>query len=331
MKKGIYIILLLLTFSNCSKDDDPANSFKGRQEIEIILDDLPPIIYKGGDYYESLNEHNADFTKVDLKILDGSNNFSFTMKNTNMFNTFSFYVDNSFSFDLIGKDIKTVENPYFFSSALNYTDDYDQYRVDDDNIYAFGSSLGDGGVESSKLTITEFHSNGNEKVIDGERKAYPYEKIKGNLVFSYKNNSSNQLHNVKVNFNFEGDNIIKENDNIVTSPPSGGGSNEGNELLGKWYQTPQSCANSSGERNYLHFKSDGKLTVFQADCNSACSGGGVTTKMNYKISGNQIIHTPTSVSEYCGQQSNVPAPFTVTYTISSNGILTIDGNQQWKK
>lgn len=109
-----------------------------------------------------------------------------------------------------------------------------------------------------------------------------------------------------------------------------GNSNNNNPLIGKWYQTPQSCSNSSGERNFLHFKSNGTLTVFQADCNSACSGGGVSIYMDYEISGNKIIHTPKSVSEYCGNQAQTPSPFTVSYTIS-NGVLTIDNNQKWKK
>lgn len=322
MKKLFYIICISVILTNCSKDDDLAHSFTGKQEIEIFLDDLPPIIYKGGEFFESLNQNNSDFTGINYYELG----FSFSMEKTNMFEKFAFGFQEVFNFTT-----EQINNPFFFSANLEFTDEYSDYKLPQSSGNGHGVdylNIGseDSRVDSVNLNITEFHSNGNEKVIDGVRQAYPLEKIKGNLEFSYKNDLNGKNHKIKVNFDFEGKNIIKEDDEIIITTPSGE-----NDLIGKWYQIPQTCNNSSGERNFLHFKSGGKLTTFQADCNSACAGGGVTIEMDYEVSGNKIIHTPRSVSEYCGQQAATPTPFTVTYSISTNGTLTIDGNQQWKK
>lgn len=171
-----------------------------------------------------------------------------------------------------------------------------------------------------------YRKNFNFKFNEFQRSIEPnVDHINGEISFDMEvldiAGNPNGIIPVSINFDVKDQNIIGQE-----SPSSGGA----NSLLGKWYQTPQSCPNSSGERNFLYFKSSSKLTAFQADCNSSCAGGGVTTEINYEISGNQIINTPTSVSEYCGVKAATPAPFNVTYSISSNGILTIDG-QQWKK
>jgi hypothetical protein len=106
-----------------------------------------------------------------------------------------------------------------------------------------------------------------------------------------------------------------------STPNVSGGGGEG--LQGRWNQLPTQCTNSNGDGNYFSFSSATGV-VFQADCNSTCAGGGVSTSFNYSTSGSNVTITPTSVSTYCGETAAAPAAFTVPYSISGN-ILTLDG------
>lgn len=108
--------------------------------------------------------------------------------------------------------------------------------------------------------------------------------------------------------------------NVTGGSGSGSG---GDSIIGKWNQVPQDCTNSNGEGNSFTFGSSSG-TVFQADCNSTCAGGGVSTLFNYSISGSNVTISPTSVSEYCGVQADTPAAFTSAFSINGN-ILTLDG------
>ncbi len=105
---------------------------------------------------------------------------------------------------------------------------------------------------------------------------------------------------------------------------SGGGG--GSSLLGRWNQLPTACTNTNGDGNYFNFTSESSGLVFQADCNSSCAGGGVTTSFNYSTQNSSVTITPTQVSTYCGQTAPVPAAFTVPYSISGD-VLTLDGQE----
>ena len=111
--------------------------------------------------------------------------------------------------------------------------------------------------------------------------------------------------------------------NTANVSGGGGSGSGGSSIIGKWNQTPQDCTNSSGEGNSFTFGSSSG-TVFQADCNSTCTGGGISTSFTYSISGSNITISPTSVSEYCGVEADTPAPFTAPFSINGN-ILTLDG------
>ena len=166
------------------------------------------------------------------------------------------------------------------------------------------------------LIITNRFTNGVEQIVDGERLDYPDENIIGSINFSIRDNDEN-IHQVTMDFNLEGEDIV---DGGTESSTTGGGTNS---LMGKWTQVG-TCTNSNGDGNYFNFSSASTGSVFQADCANACSGGGVSTSFNYSISGTNVTITPTQVSAYCGVQAEVPAAFTVSWSISGN-ILTLDG------
>lgn len=99
-------------------------------------------------------------------------------------------------------------------------------------------------------------------------------------------------------------------------------------LAGTWIRV-DGCSNSNGTKDSFTFSSGGTGNIFQVDCNGVCSTGGVRTNFNYSVSGSSVSITPTSVPQSCGVTTNVPAPFTLSWSISGD-ILTMDG-VKWKR
>ena len=107
---------------------------------------------------------------------------------------------------------------------------------------------------------------------------------------------------------------------------SSSGSSDG--LVGTWRRVG-ACTNSSGTPDTFSFNANKKGSLFQADCNSACAGGGITTQFSYSVSGSSLSVTPTSVGDYCGNTPTLSVPFTLSWSISGD-TLTMDG-VKWKR
>ena len=116
--------------------------------------------------------------------------------------------------------------------------------------------------------------------------------------------------------------------NTINNAATVTSSSSSNGLVGTWIRV-DGCSNSSGTKDSFTFSSGGTGNLFQVDCNGACSTGGVRTNFNYAISGGSVSITPTSVPLSCGVSVNVPAPFTLSWSISGD-ILTMDG-VKWKR
>jgi len=335
MKKYILLLSVFILSVSCAKEENRADNFVGKQEVTITLDNHEPLTFYSGEYYDSENMTNADIARIIVSPSDRE--FKFTIRDTEIFDIFSFSYEDTFASSIteITAGIVT-ENPYFFSSYMEFTEDYlisdtstsnelDLAAIFNNGAYVntgiFGSDSPYGTLSTLTLEVTDMYSNGVEKYIDGVRKDYPLEMIEGSLNIEFMD-EEDQFHTLKMDFYLEGDDIVKERTEDITTDDGDNG------LIGKWTQVG-ACLNSSGNGNSFTFSSGGSGNVFQADCNNACSGGGVRTNFNYSVDGSSVTITPTSVSDYCGVASNTPSPFTVSWSVSGD-ILTLDG-QDFKK
>lgn len=161
----------------------------------------------------------------------------------------------------------------------------------------------------------------------------------GHQTYSSQENSSTKVHSVQLfvervsdgkqvgALNFEGKSgkiydwtIGYGNEPVLFESTDDDGNNS---LTGKWTNLA-SCKNANGTSSYFQFNSDGTGKFFNADCNSTCSGYGLTFYFDFNVSGSSLSLKYTKTDNYCGKPVNKPAPEKLTFS-KSGKKLTING------
>lgn len=99
--------------------------------------------------------------------------------------------------------------------------------------------------------------------------------------------------------------------------------NGASSLTGKWMNL-KSCKNANGNSNYFQFSSNGTGKFFSSDCNSTCTGYGITFNFKYSVSGSTLSLNYTKTDNYCGQPVSTPSPEKLSFSKSGN-VLSING------
>lgn len=279
LKITTFLLLSAVTLS-CSEDENPADKFLGKQDVTFIMNGETYSL-KGGEYYQSQGELNCEITKIEHT--KPTSELKLSLENSQVFDNFSFNFKNSFNGEETSVG-KTMENPYFFAFTMVLPSDGDYYVgaiIDGQNSPVFGSP--DHAIEvdivNVSLVINERVSNGNEKVVDGVRKDYPKEKIGGVLNIQFTDDDG-ENHNIEMDFKLEGDNIVIEPDNNITSgsgdDDNGGGTGGGTDCDNLVYSGPtdgqikQFCQSAQlykclGATNELNYVCD-VLASYNASC-----------------------------------------------------------------
>jgi hypothetical protein len=224
----LYVVLAVLAIS-CSDDENPADNFLGTQDVTITVNDQAYAL-KGGAYYDEQDESNCDINEI--VHFGDSSTFRFGLNNGVGIDIFNFTFDTDFNSNGVAVG-QIVTNPYFFSFTMRFENQVSFYRggvINGQDAY-FGNGSSNEvvvSIQNVSMVVNERVSNGREQVIDGVRQDYPLEKVSGALNFSFTDESGNS-QDVSMDFNLEGENIVIEPDEFISSDTSdddgnGGGS-----------------------------------------------------------------------------------------------------------
>lgn len=263
----LYVVLAVLAIS-CSDDENPADNFLGTQDVTITVNDQAYAL-KGGTYYDEQDESNCNINEI--VHFGNSSTFRFGLDNGVGIDVFSFNYNTSFNTDAVAVG-QIITDPYFFSFSMRFENQESFYRgavINGQDAYAGNGSANEVvvGIQNISIVINERVSNGREQVIDGVRQEYPLEKVSGALNFSFTDESGNS-QDVSMDFNLEGENIVIEPDEFISSDSSddeGNGGGSGSDCGNLEYNGPTEgqitqfcqaaqlaqCTGNTAEYNYL--------------------------------------------------------------------------------
>lgn len=263
----LYVVLAVLAIS-CSDDENPADNFLGTQDVTITVNDQAYAL-KGGTYYDEQDESNCNINEI--VHFGNSSTFRFGLDNGVGIDVFSFNYNTSFNTDAVAIG-QIITDPYFFSFSMRFENQESFYRgavINGQDAYAGNGSANEVvvGIQNISIVINERVSNGREQVIDGVRQEYPLEKVSGALNFSFTDESGNS-QDVSMDFNLEGENIVIEPDEFISSDSSddeGNGGGSGSDCGNLEYNGPTEgqitqfcqaaqlaqCTGNTAEYNYL--------------------------------------------------------------------------------
>ncbi len=238
--QSFLLLAIYLVFFSCSDDENPADNFKGTQDVTITFQGETYDL-KGGEYYASLSESNCDISTI--RHFGNNAESRFSLSGAPSINRFTFGYNSTFNSDPVPVG-QTLTNPYFFYFSISKPGRESYYvgaLLGGQSAPAndFNDNAIEVEIENASVTINSRFSNGNERVVDGVRDEYPLEKVTGKIDVQFKD-ENNVSQNLSADFDLEGDNIVIEPDDIIITPPvdTGGSGSGGGDCGNLTYNGP---------------------------------------------------------------------------------------------